>query len=335
MTGNPIPPGHALQQAMIAPWRSQCLYAAARLDLAELIGQGIDGLAALAQRVGLSEDRLGRLLRFLVASGTFAQHADGRYANTAISDLLREGPGSQRDMVLLYAGELYHSWGRLFDALGDTRPGFELAHGQGFYAYLEAHPEVSQRFQHTLQSRRAIFEQVPALFDLRGSHFVDIGGGSGELSRAILQATPSASAVVLDLAPALAVARDNLAELIDAGRAQLLEGDMLAALPAGANLYLLSRVLGDLDDQTATRLLRNCRQAMGSEGRLLVIEQLVAAHQPSELAALWDLHLFMVCQGRQRTQADLERLLASAGLSLQRQAELPLGMSLLTILPAA
>jgi hypothetical protein len=42
-------------------------------------------------------------------------------------------------------------------------------------------------------------------------------------------------------------------------------------LPAGADLYLLSRVLNDWPDPDATAILRRCAEAVNATGRVIVI----------------------------------------------------------------
>jgi hypothetical protein len=73
------------------------------------------------------------------------------------------------------------------------------------------------------------------------------------------------------------------------GRAEDEAGHVVAAydfgdLPAGADAYLLSRVLHDWADDDARRILAACRWAMPAGGRLLIVEALLperAADQPA------------------------------------------------------
>jgi spermidine synthase len=103
---------------------------------------------------------------------------------------------------------------------------------------------------------------------------VDVGGGSGALVAAILQAYPQASGTIFDLP---AVAADAHAYLATAGlneRCEVVAGDFFASLPHG-DTYLLSHILHNWDDAHCTRILRNCRSAMASDGRILIFERLM------------------------------------------------------------
>ena len=69
-----------------------------------------------------------------------------------------------------------------------------------------------------------------------------------------------------------------------ADRCQLVPGDFFAEVPAGADAYVLSRVLHDWTDDDARRVLAACRAAMGPGSRLLIVEAILperAADQPA------------------------------------------------------
>jgi hypothetical protein len=55
-------------------------------------------------------------------------------------------------------------------------------------------------------------------------------------------------------------------------RASCVVGDFFEGVPAGADAYLLSRVLHDWDDENALRIRRVVREAMSAEARLLVVD---------------------------------------------------------------
>jgi O-methyltransferase domain len=95
-------------------------------------------------------------------------------------------------------------------------------------------------------------------------------------------------------------------------------------VPAGGDLYLLSRVLMDCDDEQAMRLLRNCHQAMAPDARVLIVQQVVPAvgsDAPRESlldAAMSDLNMLVLTGGRERNEAEYRDLLEQAGFALTR-----------------
>jgi hypothetical protein len=58
---------------------------------------------------------------------------------------------------------------------------------------------------------------------------------------------------------------------------ELVPGDFLDSLPAGADAYLLKNIIHDWDDEWASRILRNCHDAMPDDGRLLLVELVLPA----------------------------------------------------------
>jgi hypothetical protein len=94
---------------------------------------------------------------------------------------------------------------------------------------------------------------------------------------------------------------------------------MLASVPAGADAYLIKRVLMDWGDDDAAVLLRNCATAMAEQGKIVVVEMvMVAGNEPSPAKPLDILMLLIQPGGRIRTEAEFRQLFAAAGLRLSR-----------------
>lgn len=98
----------------------------------------------------------------------------------------------------------------------------------------------------------------------------------------------------------------------------MIEGDYFAAVPPGADVYILKRVLFDHSDDEVVRILRNCRASMNPDGRLAIIEGLAGTMNEPNLAHLMDLIFLLVTTGRMRTTEQYGELLRKAGFRLQR-----------------
>src|SRR5688572_21430684 len=75
-----------LSRAHIA---ARCLHVIAESGAADAIGDSAATPAEIAARSGLNADALDRILRLLAAHGIFVRTADGRYAHSAASRLLK------------------------------------------------------------------------------------------------------------------------------------------------------------------------------------------------------------------------------------------------------
>ena len=80
----------------------------------------------------------------------------------------------------------------------------------------------------------------------------------------------------------------------------------------------MRHILHDWDDERCIRLLRNCRVAMASEGKLLVCERILPPDNQSSYAKITDLIMMVLSGGRERTEAQYRELFSAAGFTLTR-----------------
>jgi hypothetical protein len=91
------PPAVVLQRLIIGDWISQIVQVAAKLGLADLLGNGPRTSDDLAQSVGAHAPSLFRLLRALASVGVFVEIEPRLFALTPVGNFLRAGvPGSLR-----------------------------------------------------------------------------------------------------------------------------------------------------------------------------------------------------------------------------------------------
>jgi hypothetical protein len=319
---------------------TQLLYVVARLGVADVLAQGPRTGAELAAAVGADPDLLTRALRGLMLEEVLAEEEGGRFALTELGHCLRaDAPGSMQGPVLA-RGEVYYQ--AAAGALAAVRHGgtaFEHVHGDRFFDHLRRHPEREAAFQASMAGRS---EQeagdVVAAYDFGGiGRLVDVGGGHGVLLGAILRSTPDLHAVLVDQPAVIEEGRRHLAAEGVADRCRLVGGDFFAEVPAGADAYLLSRVLHDWTDDDARRVLATCRSAMGPGSRLLVVEAILperAADQPAVIRM--DLYMLVLLGARERTEAQFRRLLADAGFEVRRvvPTRSVAGLSVIEAVPA-
>ncbi|MFI0982716.1 methyltransferase [Streptomyces sp. NPDC021093] len=320
-----------------AAWRTQAVYAATKLGLPDLIAAGHTDSAELARAAGTDEGITRRLLRLLARLEIVEGTEETGYRNTAAGDLLRDRPDSLRDMCLLYGEEFYQAWGHAQVTFRTGEPAFEAVYGQSLISYLRDDPEAAGRFQRTMQASNFFFDAVPETVDFsQSSHVVDIAGGSGQLLSTVLRAAPQTRGTLVDLEHTIPIARKHLEQTVGTERVELIAGNMFAdELPAGADTYLLSRVLGDWGDDDCVRVLNRVRSAMSAHSRLLIIERVVQDDGTGLLAPLWDLHLLVLNGGSQRTLSDYHGLAARSGLTVERSVELPMENTALVLVPEA
>ncbi|MFE7560794.1 methyltransferase [Kitasatospora sp. NPDC057500] len=330
------PPAETLLRLLTGAWTTQALAAFARLRLPEALADGeAVPTATLAARTGTHPRALATLLRYLAMLGVVAPEGDG-HRLTAAGVLLREdAEGSMRPLALLYGGPFYRSFGALDHTVRTGEPAFDHLFGENHFDHFVRDPALADLFDRSMAASARMFDPVPdhpaltaAARSPAGATVVDVAGGNGELLARVLTAHPRLRGVLLERPHAVEAARATMAAAGCADRCEFRAGDF-ADVPEGGDVYLLSRVLHDWDDERCRAILRHCARAMPAHADLLVVERLLPADGSPSLATAWDLHMMCNVGGRERRADHYAALLAAAGLDLRGHSPLPLDAALL------
>jgi predicted O-methyltransferase YrrM len=146
---------------------------------------------------------------------------------------------------------------------------------------------------------------------------LDIGGGTGIYSIALVQKNPQLRAVVFDRPDVLKVAAEFVAEYGVHGRVDLVASDMFVdPLPTAVDLVLLSNILHDWDLPECRTLVARSAAALRRGGRLLIHDVFLndALDGPLPIA-LYSAALFTLTEGRAYSAAEYRALMVDAGLS--------------------
>ena len=95
-------------------------------------------------------------------------------------------------------------------------------------------------------------------------------------------------------------------------------GDFFLFVPSGHDAYLLKYILHDWDDEECIAILRSCRRAIGGDGRLLVIEAIIAPGNQPSFGKTQDINMLINVGGSERTEAEYRALYEAAGFQLTR-----------------
>ncbi|KOU18398.1 methyltransferase [Streptomyces sp. WM6349] len=326
-------PAETLLRLLTGAWTTQALAACAQLRLPEAMDRHTGtGTAELARTIGAHPESLATLLRYLAMLGVVRDGPDG-FRLTGVGALLdARAPGSMRPLALMYGGPFYQSFAHLAHTVRSGQPGFEHLYGENHFDHFSRDPELATLFDQSMVSSAPIFEPLPAHPVLtaaatapgRPRTVVDIAGGTGELLGRILTAHPTLRGTLLERPQVLAAARTRLAATPAGARCGFRAGDF-ADVPPGGDVYVLSRVLHDWDDDRCRSILRHCADAMPGHADLLIVERLLPIDGTASLATAWDLHMMCNTGGRERTAEHYARLLTDCGLALVGHTPLALG----------
>jgi O-methyltransferase domain/Dimerisation domain len=309
---------------------SQAVYVVAKLGIADLLAEGPRAAAELADATKTDRDSLYRLLRMLAGYGIFIEHEDWRFANSELSDLLRDYPGSSRDFALVFGEEFYPAFGETLRLVETGDPSFDTVFGAAWDDYLDANPEKSTRFNRFMAGGKEALADVLASDGWRGDEtVVDVGGGNGALLQALLERRQGLRGVVFDLPHVASEAEERIRAAGLRDRCQVVAGSYFDGVPGG-DVYVLSHILHGYEDERAGDVLRAVRDAIPDDGRLLIIDGVMAG--PNEPGMkLMDL-LMLSVGGRERTEEEWRALLSAGGFELSEIRPTPLG-SILEAVP--
>jgi O-methyltransferase domain/Dimerisation domain len=304
-----VAPEERLWNLMRGALATKAFGLAADLRVADALAAGPRSVADLAQETGADADTLRRILRALASDGVFAEERPGVFANTEASELLcAGGAGRWPEFAHLFA-EVCLPAIAAFEAR-DTEVAFGRAYGTDIWSWFAKHPEERLNFDRAMEGGRAGLADRLAALEWRGDEtVVDIGGGSGTLLSELLARRPELRGTVFDLA------ETNRDEVSLGDRIAFLSGSFFEHAPTG-DVYVLSKILHDWDDEHAGQILRCVRAAAPPSARLLVLDSVVPpGNEPAGVKWL-DILMFVLQRGRERAESEWHALLEGAGFQV-------------------
>lgn len=313
---------------------SQALYVVAKLGLCTALADGPRTVEQLAAATGAKADVLRRIIRALAPLGTFRTDG-GRVEATPLGLTLAEGhPGSIRDIALFWMETHYAPFGQFLHTAMTGENAATDYYGKPFMDWTASSPATAEIQTRAMASvtrglRAGMFEG----YSLPEGHLVaDIGGADGSMICQLLAREPGRRGIVFDKPEIVPSARKVLADHGLAGRVDIQPGDFFESVPA-ADVYILSFVLHDWDDESCLRILRTIKNAAAPGARLVIVESVIPPGDAPHPAKLIDLTMLAMVTGRERTADEYEKLLAAAGYAMERIVPSPTPFSFIEAAP--
>src|SRR6202051_219295 len=235
-----------LSQMSKGYWVSQIVGTLAQLEIADHLAHGPLNYDVLADGIRCDPNATHRLLRASADVGLVAVLPDGRFYLTPLGELLRSNvPGSMRSpAIALTAPGHWLPWGRLAEAVRHGERQTVAALGHELFDYYAANPSEGSAFTGTMANHSdAIAQEIDTS---AVTHVVDIGGASGTIIGALLEANAALLGTILERADVVPRAEAALAQRGLSSRCRVIGGDFFNIVPE-ADLYILKSIGHDWD----------------------------------------------------------------------------------------
>jgi hypothetical protein len=317
-----ISPDRIAIRLLTGMWAMQAAASAARLGIPDIIGDGAKTPDEVAKAAGTHPGATRRLMRGLASLGVFSREDGERYRVTEVGRFLRsDTPGSLKNMFIGESDTVHwRSWERLDDAVrtGDPRP--KAVFGVPAFDYYAQHPDEGAQFGKAMENvSRFAANAVLGAYDFSDARTImDVGGGNGSMTIAILETTPDARGLVVDLPYIEGPAKERIRAAGLESRARFEPVNFFERVPQGADVHMLKFILHDWNDEECVQILKNCRAAIAPDGRLVAIEMVVPEQIQPDFVHVMDLNMLVMTGGQERTAQEYETLFAKAGFRLSR-----------------
>lgn len=290
--------------------------AAAYIGIADHLAEPLK-VEDLALKTGCNPHSLLRLMRALASKAVFSEVAPETFALTPISTVMRtDHPLSMRWFFRLEPD--VRALAGLEQSVRTGTAAFDQIFGRDYFSWMHDEDALRERFGASQRAlNRLELEGVLRSYpwkDVRS--VVDVGGNDGSMVSALLTRNSAMTATVFDLSETARGANRTFAESGVKDRASVVAGNILqGGVPAGADVYMIKRVLVGFSDADGLRALGHIREAMKSDSRLLVLEP--TADRSNRVGVSLDLLMLVLGLGRVRTVAEHSGLMMQAGIATQ------------------
>jgi hypothetical protein len=315
-----IPPPAAVFGIVSGMWAAKAAATAASLRIPDVLAHGPKTAEEVASAIGADAGAVYRLMRGVAAVGVLTAEPGGRFALTAVGELLRSDvPGSMRSLLVAeMAPGHWLPWGDLEHSVRTGKPAAPKSLGMDLWDYYKKNSDEGFHFAEAMSGISSMAMQaVLAAYSFSGARkVVDVGGSHGSFLSAVLQREPQARGVLFDRPETVEGAGATLAGAGVADRVERIGGSFFESVPAGGDVYLLKHILHDWNDDECVAILSRVREAMAPGARLVVVEMLISADGPPSPAPLLDLNMLVMLTGKERTKDEFAAIFAKAGLTL-------------------
>jgi len=318
--------------------RPMAIRTAVELGVPELISRGVTDAAELADRTGSDARALGKLLRYLCTLDILTGTEGGRYALTTVGEVLtNEFVADTLHPAGVMGREMLGIFG-LTTSIRTGQPSYSSVTGRSFAA-VRAEQDYEDRYLERLAKFQPALAEPIARSDLLAGvrHLVIHSGGAGAQAREFVAVHEDLKVTICALPAQADWLRRDLPETIpderQRARVSVVEQSVFEPSPPSDAVFI-SRAFKSLHDADAVHALRRASQNLLPNGRVLLIEDTFDTDALDEHDGEADL-IGLTCHGSGlRTAAELDAVIARAGLARRATHIVGWGTAVHELVPA-
>ncbi len=311
MSLKPFP--ESLEELIRGYWKSRVLLSAVELDLFSVLGDGATAKEAAAT-IGSDPDGVARLLRALVGM-ELLEYGEGRFScGETATEFLAAGGDSDSRATVLHMANLWERWSTLTDCVrrgervGGAQRSSDPAWTRSFIGSMHRRGKLAGAELAKVLSKNGVLDGATRLLDL--------GGGSGAFSHALLALRPELHGTLFDLPEVVELAGEYAEAVGLAERMEFIAGDLHeGAFGQDYDLILVSAICHMLSPADNRLLLGRLAGCLAPEGRLVISDFIIDEDRCRPAwASLFGINMLVATGGGDSyTESDYRGWLAEAG----------------------
>ncbi len=307
-----------LMGMLVGYWKTQIIRSIVELGILDMIKKGYNDYDSLLKASQLPAPSLKMIVQVLKI-WDFIDERDYLYELKYLGNLLTEDhPKSLKYAALMWGDEHYQTMSKLTGALKTYKPQFEKNFGQPIFEYFNTNKEKGEIFNKAMKSYALDYDDLIKTYDFSSTKVIlDIGGGTGSLLNKILAKNEHIEkGVLFELPSVIENAQKCIINKPTRKRIQFISGNFFEEIPIKADTIILSRVLHDWNDIEAFKILKNARNALKQNGKLLILETIVPVNPKYDIGITLNFNLLVNVGGKERTHQEFMYLLKNTGFKI-------------------
>ncbi|MFE5704998.1 SIP domain-containing protein [Rhodococcus koreensis] len=295
--------------------------AANTLRIPHHVADGAQDLDELAARTDADPRALAKFVRYLITAEVLARNTDGALALGEVGEAMLgdEWVSNWLDLNGIEARVELSITG-LVGAVRSGSAAVSAITGRTLEEDLDAHPLLAEKHHHHIADEATFLgSALAAEYPFTDLHRICVSGsGSGVVLSAVLGSEEKLEATIVGMPSELERIRADLDPAVSDQVSYLPQSVLTPVAADPFDAYLLLEATGRLPDNDLTLLLRTAIDAVGPDGRLVVVERLLDegtdAVPLTEDTAEFDLLMLCMHGTGVRTEAEFAAVAADAGL---------------------